>query len=144
MQDTQLDPAEALALAERTRRHTAERGQAWWYHLGYGLGFGVMTTGLASSAAPLFSGLGLLIIVATMLVWRHRSGLGHIRHGRRTRMIAIGSAALLLGGWLFVMEAVERFGMDWAALVGGPLVGVAAALASWLIDRAWRAEKIGG
>ena len=143
MTDEQIDPAEALALAQQTRRRVAERGQAWWYHVAYGVALAIMTTGLASPSPGVASAVGLAIIFGSMAVQRRRSGIGHIRHGRRTRALAIAAGALLAAGWVTVLLAYERFGVAWAPLVGGPLLGLAAALASWMIDRAWRAEGLG-
>ena len=141
MSSPQLDPAEALALADGTRRRIAERGQAWWYHPVLGLGFAVMTAGLALPSPVIGTVIGLMIVVVNITVWRGRSGLSQIRHGRRTLAVLIPFALMIMGGFLATFELWHRFGVEWAPLVGGPILGVVAAVGSWLLDRAWLAQQ---
>ena len=140
MQDAQLDPAEALALAEGARRRTAVRGQAPWYHLVYGLGLTVMTAGLVLPSPIIGTTVGLMIVVANFLTWSRRTGLGPIRHTRRTLLVVIPFAVLIMSAFIAAFVLRERFGLAWAPLAAAPIVGALGALASWRVDRAWLAD----
>ena len=141
MQSTEIDPAEALALAARARRRTAERGQSGWYHPVVGLSLAVMTAGLVLPSPIIGTTVGLAILGVNFALWRQRTGLGPIRHTRRTLRVLIPFAVAIMAAFIGVFELWHRFGVEWAPLAGAPVVGGLGALASWMVDRAWLAGQ---
>jgi len=140
----ELDPREALALAERTRGRMLERAATPpWYAPLYGLGCGLMVAGggLPQPLGLTLVALGLIGVALLYTRWTDRSGLSvnGYRAGT-TRVIAIGLVialvALLLGGLMLR----ERLGLAWAPLLCGAAGAVLAAFASTAWDKAWRAQ----
>ena len=142
MSDPELDPAEALALAGRARRRTVQRGLLWWYYPVVGLIVAGMTASLALPNPVIGTTVGVLAIVATLTVWQQRTGLGPIRHTRRTLAVVIPVAMLLMAGFLIVFELWHRGGVEWAPLAGAPVLGLLAGFGSWMVDRTWASGQV--
>lgn len=141
MNPDQFDPADALALAGRAQRRTVQRGLTWWFYPVAGLSIGGMSASLALPSPVVGIVVSLMISVVNLVVWRDRTGLGWIRHTPRTLRVAIPVVVLLMGGFLLTFELWHRFGVEWAPLAAAPILAVAGALGSWLIDRTWAADQ---
>jgi 4-hydroxybenzoate polyprenyltransferase len=138
----ELDPREALALADRTRQRMLERAATpGWYAPLYGVGCGLIVAG---GAAPQPWGMlllvaGLLGVVLLYQRWTQSTGLSvnGYRAGT-TRVIAIGLAAVLVALMIAGLILRETMGLAWAPFLCGALGAVVAALGSAAWDKAWR------
>jgi hypothetical protein len=142
MTQDQLEPADALALTQASRRRLTERELSpWWYAPLYGLGIGVMVGSLtAPKPWPLLFAPALIGLVLLYRFWAVRTGLSAtgIRSGR-TLWVTLGLVAVLLGlsfGGLRLRDA----GYEWGFLATGVACALAAAAGSKLWDRVWIAE----
>ena len=140
----ELDPREALALAERTRDRMLERAATPpWYAPLYGLGCGLIVAG---GGSPQPWGLLLVtvgILSVALLYWRWTQSSGLSVNGYRagtTRMIAVGLATALAGLLLAGLVLREMIGLVWAPFLCGAAAALIAAVASAAWDRAWRAQ----
>lgn len=140
----ELDPREALALAERTRERMAARATTpAWYAPLYGLGCGLFVTG-GGLPQPLGMGLvaaGGLLVALLYMRWTQSSGLSvnGYRAGA-TRLIAIALVVALVALLLAGLALREELGLLWAPVACGLAGGLLAAFASAAWDRAWRAQ----
>jgi 4-hydroxybenzoate polyprenyltransferase len=140
----ELDPREALALADRTRQRMLERAATpGWYAPLYGVGCGLIVAG---GAAPQPWGMLLLVagLVGVVLLyqrWTQSSGLSvnGYRAGA-TRVIAIGLAVALIVLMIAGLVVRETLGLIWAPFACGAAGALIAAFASAAWDRAWRAQ----
>jgi hypothetical protein len=142
MSDPHLDPAEALALAGRARRRTVQRGLVWWYYPVVGLIMAGMTASLALPNPVIGTTVGLMAVVATLTLWRKRTGLSRIRHTRRTLAVVIPLALLEGCGFLLAFELSDRGGLEWAPLAVAPVLGLIAGFGSWMVDRTWASGRV--
>lgn len=138
----ELDPRDALAMAERTRGRMLERAATpSWYAPLYGLFCGVLVMG-AGLPQPMGMGLIALAIVMLGLLYQRWTQLSGISvNGYRagtTRMIAIALVIALLGLMLAGLALREKLGFAWAPIACGAVGAVIAAFASAAWDKAWR------
>lgn len=141
MEDRQLDPAEALAMATGARRRIAERGQVWWYHPVTGIAIAGQTASLALPAPIIGTIVFLLLVVFNFTAWQRRTGLGPIHHNSRTLRVVIPLALTIMGGFLLTFVLHQRFDADWIPLLAAPILGVIAGIGSRAVDRAWGAQS---
>ena len=140
----ELDPREALALAERTRNRMLERAATPPYYAPlYGLCCGLIVTGggLPQPWGLLLVAVGVLAV--GLLYWRWTQSSGLSVNGYRagtTRMIAVGLAVALVVLLLAGLALREMLGLVWAPFLCGAAAALIAALASAAWDKAWRAQ----
>lgn len=140
----ELDPRAALALAERTREHMAERAATpFWYPPLYGIGCGLLVAGggMAQPWGMMLVVVGILLVGLLYLRWTQSSGLSvnGYRAGA-TRVIAVGLSIALIALLLAGLALREKMGMVWAPVFCGVAAALVAAFASAAWDRAWREE----
>jgi quinol-cytochrome oxidoreductase complex cytochrome b subunit len=145
---SELDPAEALALAQSARERVAARAAAspGWYAPFYGLCCGgiVAGGGLKQPFGILLVGISLIAVALLYRHWQNKTGLSVNGYRRGwTRVVAIALAAMMVGLTLAGLGLREEFGLGWAPLACGAVAAVAAALGSIVWDRAWRAQMTG-
>jgi hypothetical protein len=144
----QFDPAEALALAQRTREEAGARGSAtWWYAplLGLVAGGVVLSTALPPFLMPLGALLCMGASIQLYRAWTARTGLAVTNYqSRRTTLVSIPLFACLLAIGIGSALLKHDRGVDWAPFALAPLAMVVAALGSRLWDRAWRADLRSG
>jgi hypothetical protein len=140
----ELDPAEALALAQGTRERMAARAYIpAWYGPIYGLLCGVLVAG--GGTAPPFGLLMVAVSIAALgllyRTWSNRAGLSvnGYRPGR-TRAIAIGLAVCLVMLMLAGLVLNRQWSLTWAPFAFGAVASVIAYVASAAWDRAWKAQ----
>lgn len=139
-----LDPAEALALAQRTRQEAGERGTAtWWYAPLFGLIAGGVV--LSTALPPFLIPFGALLCSAASIqlyrTWTARTGLTVTNYqSLRTTLVSVPLLACLLAIGIGAALLKHDRGVDWAPFVLAPLAAVVAAAGSRLWDRAWRAD----
>lgn len=140
-----LDPAQAIALARRSRLEAAERGVsgAHWYAPLYGLCIAEMVASMALPERLMGWGMGFGIggMVLLYAFWRERTGLsvtgfnGGARANRVTLAFALSLAVIVIAAAALRFEAAW-----WAPLPLAVLAGVVATVASRAWDAAWLAE----
>lgn len=140
----ELDPAEALALAQGARERMAAHAYIpSWYAPIYGLLCGILVAG-GGTARPFGLGMVILSVVGLGILyrtWSNRAGLSVNGYRRgRTRLIAIALAicfvVLMLGGLVLNRE----WGLAWAPFACGAIAAVVAWVGSAAWDRAWKAQ----
>ena len=144
MNPDQLDPAEALALAGRSRARLAGRRLSpAWYAPVYGLGVGlfVAAPGFPDRLIPLACFMGLAVTGLAYWAWSATTGLAvsGFRAGR-TAPVAVGLVVFLLlvsGAGLLLQRSA---GIGWAPLAAGAIAALGAAYGSRRWDRAWLAD----
>lgn len=140
-----LDPAEALALARSARERVAARAAAspGWYAPFYGLCCGGIVAG-AAMKQPLGLAVMAISLAAVGLLYRRWSQLtGLSVSGYRkgwTRTIAIALVVMLTGLIMAGVGLRAQMGLAWAPFACGAVAAVFAGLGSALWDRAWRAQ----
>lgn len=146
--EPELNPAEALALAQNARSRVAARVEdsPGWYAPIYGLCCGGIVAG-GGMKQPL--GI-LLIAVSTLSVcllyrhWQHKTGLSVSGYRKGwTRTIALALVAMMTGLMLAGLGLRTEFGLAWAPFACGAVTAIFAAWGSHLWDRAWRAQMAG-
>lgn len=146
---SELEPAEALALARGARERVAARAAAspGWYAPIYGLCCGGIVAG-GGMKQPL--GIAL-IAVSTVLVcllyrhWQNKSGLSVSGYRKGwTRVIALALVVMMVGLMLAGLGLRTQFGLAWAPLACGAVAAIFAAWGSILWDYAWRAQMADG
>lgn len=145
--EDQMDPAEALALAQGARERVAARAKSsGWYAPPYGLCCGMIVAGggMEPPWGTLVIGVGTLAVALLYAYWRRKTGISvyGFRKGR-TRTIALILAAALLGLVFAGLGLRLGLGLAWGPYVCGAAAAVIGALASAAWDRAWRAELTG-
>ena len=140
----ELDPRDALALAERTRDRMLERaGTPAYYAPLYGLCCGLIVAGggLAQPWGLLLVTFGILSVSLLYWHWTQSSGLSvnGYRAGK-TRVIAIGLAVALVALLIAGLALREMLGLAWAPFACGAAAALIAALASAAWDKAWREQ----
>jgi hypothetical protein len=138
----ELDPREALALAERTRERMAARAATpSWYAPLYGLFCGMLVMGATLPQPAGISIVALAIVMLGLLYqrWTQISGLSvsGYRAGA-TRVIAIGLGIAMVGLIFAGLALRETMGLEWAPVACGAVGALIAAFASAAWDRAWR------
>jgi 4-hydroxybenzoate polyprenyltransferase len=140
----ELDPRDALALAERTRDRMLERAATPpWYAPLYGLCCGLIVAGggLPQPWGLLLISVGILSVA--LLYWRWTQSSGLSVNGYRagaTRVIAIGLAVALIALMIAGLVGRETLGLIWSPFACGAAGALIAAFASAAWDRAWRAQ----
>ncbi|HVQ10122.1 MAG TPA: hypothetical protein VMS43_16985 [Allosphingosinicella sp.] len=142
---SELDPAEALALARGARERVAARAGAspGWYAPLYGLCCGgiVAGGGLKPPLGILLVGGSLLAVALLYRRWQHLTGLSVYGYRKgRTRTIAVALVVVLTGLMVAGLVLRERFALGWAPLATGAVAAILAAWGSHSWDRAWRAQ----
>ena len=141
----ELDPRDALALAQQARERVAARAAAspGWYGPIYGLLCGVLVAGggLPQPLGSLLVGFSLLGIALLYLRWQQMTGLSvnGYRAGR-TRVIAIALAMAFVSLMLAGLALRAKFGFIWAPILCGAAAALIATFASAAWDRAWQRE----
>lgn len=143
-----LDPADALELARRSRERLAARAASpWWYAPGYGLGCGGLVASLALPGwwGPL-TALGCLLFVGTLYAaWRAKSGLSVNGYRRgSTRPVTFALLAAFALAYAVALLLRDEPGYRWVPLACGVVLAIVAGLASAAWDRAWRADMAKG
>lgn len=140
----ELDPRDALALAQQTRERMAARaGTPGWYAPLYGLFCGMLVMGGGLPQPMGISIVALAIVMLGLLYqrWTQISGLSvnGYRSGA-TRVIAIGLGIAMVGLMMAGLALRESLGLAWAPIACGAAGAVIAAFASAAWDRAWRED----
>ena len=140
----ELDPRDALAMAERTRESMAQRAATpAWYAPLYGCGCGLIVAGggLPQPWGGLLVAIGIVSVALLYMRWTQSSGLSvnGYRAGT-TRVIAVGLAIAMVALMLAGLVLRARLGLVWAPVLCGVLGALVAAFASAAWDKAWQAQ----
>jgi hypothetical protein len=142
---SELDPAEALAMARGARERVAARAAAspGWYAPVYGLCCGgiVAGGGLRQPLGILLIAFSTLAVVLLYRHWQNKTGLSVSGYRKGwTRVIALALVVMMVGLMLAGLGLRTEFGLAWAPLACGAVTAVFAAWGSIVWDYAWRAQ----